>query len=69
MPTVTIREQVDAEKAAARLQEQLGSRYQVTRRGNGSAGTLKVKRSGWSSATVRLTWRTIKRHSTSMAAA
>ena len=51
MPTATIAGAVTPEQAARALQEQLGSRYEVTPHGSDS---LAVKRGAMASATVRL---------------
>ena len=51
MPTATIAGAITPEQAARALQEQLGSRYEVTPDGSDS---LTVKRGAMASATVRL---------------
>jgi hypothetical protein len=54
MPTVTIEEPVTLQDAASALQEKLGDRYQVTTKGSGSEGEVKVKQSAATTATVHL---------------
>jgi hypothetical protein len=54
MPSVTIQGSVTPQEAAKALQEQLGSRYEVTTHGSGSQEGLKVKQSAASFATVHL---------------
>ena len=51
MPTATIAGAITPEQAARALEEQLGSRYEVTPHGSDS---LAVKRGATASATVRL---------------
>jgi hypothetical protein len=51
MPTTTIHREVTPQQAAAALQAQLGSGYQITRRGQDS---LTVKHGSLSFATVRM---------------
>jgi hypothetical protein len=53
MPTATIHREVTPQQAAAALQAQLGSGYQITRRGQDS---LTVKHGSLSLATVRMQW-------------
>ena len=53
MPSTTIRGEITAQQAADALQAQLGSGYQVTRKGNDS---LSVKHGGLAFATVRMHW-------------
>jgi hypothetical protein len=53
MPTTTIHREVTPQQAAAALQAQLGSGYQITRRGQDS---LTVKHGSLSFATVRMHW-------------
>ena len=53
MPTATIHREVTPQQAAAALQAQLGSGYQITRRGQDS---LTVKHGSLSFATVRMHW-------------
>jgi hypothetical protein len=54
MPTVTIGRSVTIQEAARGLQEQLGSRYEVTVHGTGPQEALRVKRSAAALATVHL---------------
>jgi hypothetical protein len=54
MPTVTIEEPVTLQQAAVALQERLGDHYEVTQRGSGTDGELKVKQSAAATATVQL---------------
>jgi hypothetical protein len=55
MPTVTVEEPVTLQEAAEVLQEKLGDHYEVTTRGTGAEGELKVKQSAAATATVHLT--------------
>jgi len=54
MPTVTVEANVTLQQAATALQDNLGSRYEVTTHGSGAQQALKVKQSAASTATVHL---------------
>jgi hypothetical protein len=54
MPTVTVQGSVTLQQAATALQDNLGSRYEVTTHGSGTQEALKVKQSAASTATVHL---------------
>ncbi len=54
MPTVTVEGNVTLQQAATALQDNLGSRYEVTTHGSGAQQALKVKQSAASTATVHL---------------
>ena len=56
MPTVTVKGPVTLKQAATALQDQLGSRYEVTTHGSGAQEALKIRQSAASTATVHLDW-------------
>jgi hypothetical protein len=54
MPTVTVEGNVTLQQAATALQDQLGSRYEITTHGSSAQQALKVKQSAAATATVHL---------------